>query len=212
MIGLIRETVSLLGLDMRAERRRVRDRQVPKASVRSQLAAPVASNGEGRHQRHNALMNQEEMSSPIPRIYSAFGDFRQPSRYIVDDLYEPERIEYEEMLGGKPREAIEAGDFGLVSWGPLGFLVPEAAAYLLPRLMELAEVGSRDRSGDLFLMRFINYISLGPSSEEFSLLGSQQRLAVAEYLDHVALHHMAVVQEECWDDVLKKAIQLWSCG
>jgi hypothetical protein len=154
-------------------------------------------------------MLQEETPSPIPGVYRAFADFPQPSRYIVDDLYEPERLDYEEMLGGKPREALEAVNFGSVSWSPLGFLFPEAAAYLLPRLMELAEIGSRDKDGDLFLMRFINYMSLGPSSAEFSLLGRQQ-MAIAGYLDHVAKRHIEAVRRECWDDVLEDAIRSWS--
>jgi len=155
-------------------------------------------------------MLQEDPRSPIPQVYLAFADFPRPSRYILEELYEPERLDYEHMLGGKPREAIQAADFGSVTWSPLGHLSPEAAAYLLPRLMELAETASRDASGNLFLTRFINYISLGPASTEFSLLGSQQRMAVARYLDHIAARHIEAVRSECWEDVLADAMQSWS--
>ncbi|MDH0867550.1 hypothetical protein [Mitsuaria sp. GD03876] len=151
-----------------------------------------------------------ETPSPIPEIYRVFADFAQPSQYIEEDLYEPERFDYEEMLGGKPREHVEALDFGLVSWSPLGHLSPAAGAYLLPRLMELAESGCKDRDGDPFLMRFINYISLGPLARDFSLLGEEQRAAVVGYLNHVATRHWQLVKCECWDDVLEETIQAWS--
>ena len=155
-------------------------------------------------------MASEEATALIADIHRAFGTFTQPGRYVVDDLYEPERLDYEEMLGGKPREAIEALDFGLVSWSPLTYLSPQAAGYLLPRLVELAENGSKDRDGDLFLMRFILYISLGPSCEMFSLFTHEQRRLIAAYLQHVKRHHLMVVTEECWDGTLEEALRAWS--
>ena len=155
-------------------------------------------------------MATSDTMSPVPAIYQAFAGFGQPPKYVRDDLYEPERLDYEEMLAGKPRDALVADDFGLVSWSPLGHLTPEATAYLLPRLIELAESGSKDRDGDPFLMRFINYISLGPAGDGFALLGAQHRRAVTTYLEHVAMRHMELVRSECWDDVLDDAIRRWS--
>ena len=142
-------------------------------------------------------------------IDEAFAGFDKPSRYVGDDLYEPERVEYEEMLGGKSRQTIEALDFGSVSWSPLLNLTADATAYLLPRLIELAESGAKDKDGDLFLMRFINFISMGPSAREFSLLDSTQRAAIAGYLESVSHNHMQLVRQECWDDVLEEAIHAW---
>lgn len=155
-------------------------------------------------------MKSEEATALIAEIHRAFGSFAQPSLYIIDDLYEPERLDYEEMLGGKPREEIEAIDFGLVSWSPMTYLSPQAVGYLLPRLVELAEDGSTDRDGDLFLMRFILYISLGPSCELFSLFTLEQRSLIAAYLQHVKRHHIQIVADACRDDTLEEAIQAWS--
>lgn len=45
----------------------------------------------------------------------AFACFAKPSAYIQADLYEPERDEYEQMLGGKAREELVAADFGMSS-------------------------------------------------------------------------------------------------
>jgi hypothetical protein len=67
----------------------------------------------------------------LQHIDEAFAGFGKPSRYVDDELYEPERLEYEGMLGGKSREAIDAVDFGSVSWSPLLNLSPETTAYLL---------------------------------------------------------------------------------
>jgi hypothetical protein len=145
----------------------------------------------------------------LQKIDDAFAGFGKPGLYVGDDLYEPERLEYEEMLGGKPREAIEAVDFGSVSWSPLLNLTPDAGAYLLPRLIELAESGSKDKDGDPFLMRFINFISVGPTARVFSLLDSTQRRLIAQYLESVSRNHMQLVKQECWDDVLEEAIHAW---
>ena len=146
----------------------------------------------------------------LEEIDRAFIGFGKPDRYIGDDLYEPERAEYEEMLGGKPREAIEAVDFGSVSWSPLLNLTPDAVGYLLPRMIELAEAGARDKDGDPFLMRFINFISMGPYAREFSSLDSAQRSLVTKYLEFVSRNHTQLVKQECWDEFLEEAIHAWS--
>lgn len=148
--------------------------------------------------------------SPIPDVYRAFAGFSQPSQYVIDDLYESERLDYEEMLGGKPREALEAKDFGSVNWGPLSFLTAEANAYLLPRLLELAESGSKDKHGEPFLFLVLYHLSEGPSSARFSLLGVEQKSLVTAHLQYVAEHQMQRAMREYWDDLLKKTVQAWS--
>jgi hypothetical protein len=145
----------------------------------------------------------------LEAIGRAFVGFDKPERYVGDDLYEPERAEYEAMLGGKPREAIEAADFGSVSWSPLLNLTPDAVGYLLPRMVELSEARAKDKDGDPFLVRFINFISMGPSAREFSLLDSKQRGLVTKYLEFIARNHIQLVRQECWDDVLEEAINAW---
>jgi hypothetical protein len=139
----------------------------------------------------------------------AFACFGRPSSYIEADLYEPERVNYEEMLGGKPREFMAVTDFGTVAWGPLCNLTPEAMAYLLPRLMELAASDAKDKSGELFMMRFINRFSDGPSGPEFSLLDVNHRAVVASFLEHLSSEHGEQVRQECWEDVLAEGIHNW---
>ncbi|MGM9482510.1 hypothetical protein ACS5PN_15065 [Roseateles sp. NT4] len=139
----------------------------------------------------------------------SFACFNQPSSYIDPDLYEPERIDYEEMLGGKPREQLTAFDFGTSAWGPLCYLTPAAKAYLLPRLMELAAPDSRDKAGDLFMMQFINHFSEGPRHPSLSLLDASQRAVVAHFLEHLASEYGEFVAQECWDDVLAEGIRNW---
>lgn len=147
--------------------------------------------------------------APLQEIRRAFARFGKPSQYICDDLYEPARLDYEEMLGGKPREEIEATDFGLISWSPLLYLTSEAAAYFLPRLIELSESGAKDRDGDPFMMRFIHYIAIGPSAEQFSLLDAEQKGLVTAYLESIASNHMSLVTQECWEETLAEALQAW---
>lgn len=150
-----------------------------------------------------------EASYSVNDLSRVFASFAKPGTYVASELYEPERAEYEEMLGGKQRELILASDFGSVGWGPLPHLTPEAMAYLLPRLMELAASEARDSAGELFMMRFINAISSGPSNWQYGLLNPDQRAAVASFLSQLAIVYGALIEQECWDDVLKQAIQRW---
>lgn len=142
-------------------------------------------------------------------MYECFSGFGQPARYIVNDLYPPEREEYEEMLGGKPREQIFSEDFGLVSWSPLPFLTLEAMGYMLPRLMELSVSEAKDRDGDLFLMRFINLISIGPDNAQFTLLESEHRIAIHAFLLFLDKNFHDLIESECWDEWLQEALQRW---
>lgn len=145
----------------------------------------------------------------LPEIAEAFSGFSKPSAYVAEDLYEPERLDYEEMLGGKPRDEITALDFGLVSWSPLLYLSPAATGYLLPRLIELAETSARDRDGELFLMRVINFLSSGPSNTQFSLLSREQRALIAKYLKWQAKERGTLFAQECWDFALEEALHKW---
>ena len=145
----------------------------------------------------------------LPEFFEAFSGFPKPSAYVAEGLYEPERLEYEEMLGGKPREEITALDFGLVSWSPLCHLSPGATGYLLPRLVELAEQSAVDRDGELFLMRVVNFLSSGPANSEFSLLSRSQRSLITTYLSWLDRERGPLFAEECWDFALEEALQKW---
>lgn len=151
------------------------------------------------------------MNSPfvLSEAVKAFDGFDKPATYIVDDLYESERADYEEMLGGRPREHLVADDFGPTTWSPLCYLTPAAMAYLFPRLMELALSDARDKWGELFMMRFINHFSFGPSGAAFLLLSPGHRDVVASFLEHLACEHGELVREECWDDALGEGIHCW---
>jgi hypothetical protein len=145
----------------------------------------------------------------LPEIAEAFSEFQKPSCYVADCIYEPERSDYEAMLGGKSRQAIEAADFGSVSWSPLLHLAPDATGYLLPRLVELAESEARDRDGELFLMRLVNFLAMGPSAREFGLLTPSQRTLIARYLQWLSTERSRLFEEECWDFALEEALQKW---
>lgn len=142
-------------------------------------------------------------------VEKAFACFEQPLSYVDPDLYEPERLEYEEMLGGKPREQLTAIDFGTTAWGPLCYLTPAAKAYLLPRLMEIAASEARDKLGDLFMMQFINHFSEGPGHASLALLDASQRAVVALFLEYLSKEYGERIAQECWDDVLADAIRNW---
>lgn len=152
----------------------------------------------------------EKLHSLRAEVLRTFAKFDRPSSYIDYDLYEPKRLDYEEMLGGRPREAVDVLNFGSVSWSPLLALTPEAMVCMLPRLIELAsDPAEGDKDGEPFMMRFINLASIGPDAPAFSLLEHPQRDLVRRFLEYLAEEHSQLIANECWDETLAEALQAW---
>jgi hypothetical protein len=98
------------------------------------------------------------MNQPlIASIYSGFSCFKKPL-HSTNYTHCPECAEYDELLNSVTRETLNVEEIGTVFWGPIAFLLPEAMAYYLPRLMELAILGVRNKENDSFIAQFLNQI------------------------------------------------------
>ena len=147
--------------------------------------------------------------SILAGVYLAFSEFQRPEHCLPLDLYEPERHEFEESLACKTRENLRATDLGQLSWSPESLLTPEAVAYFMPRLIELAISGEFDANHEPYMFWFINSMSSGPSEPRYALFGSEQVKQVRLALEFLAENYRDQIKEACWHEALEDALRSW---
>jgi len=145
----------------------------------------------------------------VNRAYQVFSVFEKPEHATNYEHCE-ECAGYDEMLLHVGRKELTTEQIGTVSWGPVPFLTPEAMAYYMPRLIEIAASGVDNRDRDPYFTHFINSVSAGPASRQYALFKTPQRLAVASALVFIKENHYERVLSFCWEDTLETAMTSWS--
>jgi hypothetical protein len=142
-------------------------------------------------------------------LYEAFAEFRQPE-HSTSHTHCAECAEHDETLQGVPRERLSIEQIGTVCWGPVPFLTADAMAYFLPRLMELALQGVKNKDGGPFFEQFLLQIGThAPSEPCFARLGQKQRDLVYRCIEQIGSQYAAEIEAECCEDRLAQALGNW---
>jgi hypothetical protein len=138
----------------------------------------------------------------------AFAPYPKPAQ-CIDYLGDPEYTEYEESLRGVSCENLKMTHIGHTGWGPLLALGPEALAYYMPKLVEFAVDGEKDKTDYPFMFRLVNLLEQGPTSKRFIILGFEQREFIFRAL--LILKGLYYKQYQDWhsEQELDTAIELW---
>lgn len=143
-------------------------------------------------------------------LYAAFSAFPKPA-HSTDFNCCPECAEYDVLLRGVEREYLSIEQIGTVCWGPIAFLTPDAMAYFLPRLMELALAGVPNKHLEPFYLQFLNQIGLRDSSDsQFSRLELRHKKLVFQCLEQMGSTYRKELHEACCEDWLRDALTNWS--
>ena len=119
-------------------------------------------------------------------------------------------MEYDDDLQHVTRESLSMENIGTVLWGPIAFLLPEAMAYYLPRLIEFAVLGAKNKHGDSFISQFLNQIGLsGGRSEQFVRLDDRHRRVVLECLQFIREHWYDEIENKCCERWLEDSLLAW---
>lgn len=146
---------------------------------------------------------------PTKELYDSFSEFTKPA-HSTNHVHCPECAEYDSLLEHVRREDLSIEQIGTVCWGPVAFLVPDAMAYYLPRLMELALVGSSNKDGKPFFTQFLVQIGLhAPSEPQFSRLKPRHVALVHRCIEAIGKSYGKEIEEECWEDWLEEALGKW---
>ncbi|GAB2897477.1 hypothetical protein GCM10027046_28800 [Uliginosibacterium flavum] len=145
----------------------------------------------------------------VTSAFEAFSGYEKPA-HSTNHQHCGECAEYDELLSEILRQDLSIEQIGTDCWGPISFLTPEAMAYYMPRLIELAASGVDGKDRDPYYIQFINSVSAGPSDRQYGLFGLAQNKAVACGLSFIKENYYEGICAHCWEDELEKSLIDWS--
>ncbi|MCC6076530.1 hypothetical protein ACFPTX_02245 [Pseudomonas sp. GCM10022188] len=150
-----------------------------------------------------------EIASFVESAYKLFEAFSKP--LLATDINHCEECrDHNDEVNGASRRDLSPEQIGTVCWGISSFLTPDAMGYYIPRLIELAVTGQKDKDGTPYMCLFINQIGLNSDSKQFSLFSKEQRQVVRNSLVILKSHHIKTLAEHYWDDGVEAAINQWN--
>jgi hypothetical protein len=149
-------------------------------------------------------MEKEEL---IKRAFEAFSPFEKPAQCTIHTDFEDQ--EFNAMLLSTARRSLTAEQAGTAAWSPLPSMTPEAIAYFMPRLIELAVTNALDRDGEPFFCLFINSFSEGSNDERFSLFRREHKSIMADTFRFLCSNLREQLKIEGWLDEACRGEEIW---
>jgi hypothetical protein len=149
-------------------------------------------------------MEKEEL---IKRAYETFSLFEKPDQCTKYTDFED--LEFNEMLLSTDRRGLTAEQAGTSAWSPLPSMTPEAVAYFMPRLIELAVTNALDRDGEPFFCLFINSFSGVSNDDRFSLFRWEHRSIMADAFRFLCSNLREQLKIEGWLDEACMGEEIW---
>jgi len=140
-------------------------------------------------------------------VYRAFSGFSKPE-YCTNHA-DFEDAEFNAILCAATRRSLTMDEIGHVGWTPLHSMNPEALAYFMPRLIELAVTGAVDRDGEPFWGLFVNMFHQDPHDKRYGLFGDEQREAMAAAFNFLIDTYKDQLALEGWLDEARHAAVNW---
>lgn len=150
-------------------------------------------------------MNKEQLIEKAYRVFSVFEKPEQCTKHLDSD-----DAEFNLILISATRRSLNIEQVGTVGWGAIPCMNPEALAFFMPRLIELAVSGAIDMDGDAFYCQFINAFYDGAKNKRFRLFRKDQREAMADTFEFLCHNYREPLTDEGWLDEALKAIIEWS--
>ena len=166
--------------------------------------ARVAVQATADEQTEAALSRIIETSDEeaVEKVRRAFQSSPRPDHF-TNYTHCPECKEHDDLLRSRTWETLTHKDVRY-SWSPLDFLGPDAFRYWIPAFLRLCLIQDEDGFLDQFLR-----ILAAPESPQFSLLTSEEREAVVQFLRHLVWWRPDLVAgRDAFEEVLR-AWQAW---
>lgn len=144
----------------------------------------------------------------IEKAYEVFSKYKKPVQ--CTEYTDLEDAEFNSMLLSVTRRNLTIEQVGTVGWWPIPSMNPEALAYFMPRLIELAVTNAMDRDGDPFFCLFINAFHNYSIDERFRLFGLAQKYAMVETFKYLCENYQTQLEIEGWYSEAKQAAIDWS--
>lgn len=122
---------------------------------------------------------------------------------------DPEYLEYQNSLRDVFLENLTLDIIGHACWGPLSALGAEALSYFMPKLVEFSMLGSKDKIGYPFMLRFVDAMKDAPLGSRLLLLGCEQQEYILRALYILrGLFQIEFKRHHCLED-LDLTIEMW---
>lgn len=144
----------------------------------------------------------------IEKAYAVFLNFKKPGQCTKHTDFEA--AEFNSMLLSATRRNLTIEQVGTSAWGPIPSMIPEALAYFMPRLIELAVSKAIDRDGDPFFCYFTNSFYEHSNDERFKLFGTDQKIVMAYTFNFLCQNYHEQLKFEGWLDIAQQAVNNWS--
>lgn len=150
-------------------------------------------------------MKKQEL---IARAYQLFSQYEKPL-HSTNYKHCEECKEYDELLNKITREQLSIEDIGTECWGPIPFLLPEATAYYMPRLIELALENVNNKDQSPYINQFINQTGTNPNRKSYSLFMPEHKQVIYQALEFINQNYRVIVEEHCWENGLDETLAAW---
>lgn len=142
-------------------------------------------------------------------IQGAFAECRRPEHF-TNYTHCEECAEHDAILRSRDISTLRIEDVGNPGWDPICFITAEGFAYYFPALARLALADPDYEHGWYGSQLLFHLIGDGSRNRRFIACTTEQRLAIAHFLQHLIDTRGAIADEHCSTDDLLEALQIWS--
>jgi len=144
----------------------------------------------------------------ISEGYRAFSNFARPEHF-TNHTHCEERAEHDETMPSCSLSEIGPQHVGNPGWSPIPFLTESAYGYVMPRLLEMALSNGTNSDSDPFLFQYLLALTPAPEHKRLDYFTSEQANVILESLYYIRDRMGPLVERECCESDLSKAIALW---
>lgn len=147
-----------------------------------------------------------EKAEIINRAFEVFNIHPRPDKF-TDHPGCCECAEHNETLSAATPQTIARTGLGTMSWDPITFTTPAAFRYYLPGLIRTVLTSRGDES---YYEQFLWH--MGKSSvaaDMFAGFSGEEQQVVAACLDYLFENRITEIEQECLEDELLAAMELW---
>jgi len=150
----------------------------------------------------------EEHQDIISDLYQAFACYERPEHF-TDYKHCEECNEHDETMRSANLQTLTGYDIGTGGWNPLCFLTVEGFAHYMPRIMELAITGAKNKHDESVLSVLLFHLAPSDDYDRFSSYSIVQCEAVLAALKYAFTKHRNEIVEEFIQDDIEAAISYW---
>lgn len=145
----------------------------------------------------------------ITQVQAAFDSVERPEHF-THYLHCEECEEHNTLLNAHDRHTLNIDDIDNPGWDPIGFCNPQGKAYYLPTLVRFALQDTPQGESYLLVQLLHHLESGGPNSALITYCSTNQRAAIAAFLEYVIETRTASIERFDVTDRLLRAHHYWT--